>query len=119
MNRDQFLRISVWTDYDTVFYMKSISESLGKVKAIERLLDFRKEMQKALSKYAKGKSNIDGIQVGATRICEQIAKWCRDMYVDLMVKEVLKRKPALINNRQKLKGEIHNTFEVFLREHSY
>jgi len=118
MTQRQFLDVTKWTKKDLRRFCHDVTVQLGHDSAIPRLLEFRKEIQIACSKY--GKTNkFNNIQMNSIRLCELIAKWCHEYFVLWSKNQILKDKPKLLFEPQKLKGLANKLWEEYVRKNSY
>jgi len=119
MNENRFMKVTSWTDQQLVDFCYKIYRAIGKKPAVFYLLDFRKDLQKALSVYSQQTKVFDMRQMRATQISEQILRYCSGYYKEWAMRELIKKNNKLALDRQKLKGLTNEKWEVFVKTHSY
>lgn len=121
MNQTQFAAIAGWDEKQLWSVCEDLTRKHGHVSALNILMNMRRNMQVALSKYSKGKSTVDRIQKKALWVTEMIARWCGQYYKQWALRELIKGKPDLAKheNKQKLKGLTNEAWERYIRKMSY
>lgn len=120
MNQQEFLNVTSWSKHHFWLFCNKVSKKYGAVEALKALMTLRKELQKAVSVYSRGKSETDARQVRAIWMTEMLMRWCGDTYRKVAMQEMLKTRPELVHKPQKLKGLINNEWECYVRnEYTY
>jgi hypothetical protein len=116
---NEFHVIAKWSKKETWRFVKKMTVQKGHRDAVTFLLSFRRDLQEALSKYSKGMSGIDDLQMNVISITMWIEKWCHEWYVPWKTMEMIKENPDLAVRAQKVKGLVNSSWELELRRRSY
>lgn len=109
-----------WSKHHFWLFCNKLSKRYGAETALKELMKLRKDMQKALATYSKGKQTLDERQVRAIWMTEMLVRWCGDTYRKVAIRELLNKKPDLVHQPQKLKGLVNNEWEKYVkREYTY
>ena len=119
MSEHLFLSVIAWSNKKLWKFCHDLTAEFGHLAALKQLMEFRCDMQKALAKYARGKSGMDGIQTRAIWMMEMISKWCGHYYKGWARDSILKTMPDLAKNPRKLKGFVNHAWEVYVRTNSF
>ncbi len=119
MNEDQFLKIIASDDKQFWRYCRALTVKFGHIQALKQLMEFRRDLQKGLSRYSKGKGSMDGIQNRAVYIIEMISKWCGQYYKEWARSTTLRSMPEVAKNPRKLKNFVNNAWDQYVRKNSY
>ena len=80
ISQNEFSHVALMDKNQLWLFCNKKNNDLGGISAYSWLMVFRRYMQEALSKYAKGKSELDAVQQGAIRNIELISKYCSHYY---------------------------------------
>ncbi len=119
MTEDEFMDVVLWPRKKLWTVCSDITKKYGHIAALNILMKTRRNIQEGLSRYSKGKSKIDPIQAKAVWMTEMIMKWCGQYYKAWAMRQILKNKPELSTQPQKLKGMMHNAWEQYAKKYSY
>ena len=119
MNLTEFVKIASLDKFSLWKKCLGLTKRFGSLASLHLLMDLRRDLQKNLSVYSKGKQQVDPLQMNAVYVIELLSKWCGRYYKSWAMKEILNRNPNLVKSPQKLKGLTSQAWEMFVRQKSY
>ena len=105
-------------------YVNGFAHEVGTARAVDDLLNFRREIQVAYTKLNKKAFGFDDesvkkLDLKFVQITELIAKWAQNGYKVYAAKFLIRHNPDLLLNQRKLKNQINNEWTKYLRSKSY
>lgn len=119
MNQAKFIEICGWVEEKLWLYCMNLTKEYGHLVSMNMLMTLRRDIQQELAKYSKSTGKLDYIEKRAVWVTQYLLRHCADYYKIWAMKELLKDKPNLIHQPQKLKGLTGQAWEKYVRNYSY
>lgn len=113
MIESEFMQVTVLT--------KAQLHTMLKGQSLDTTMAFRREMQVALARYAKGKgATPDIIQRNALSIIQQVESWARQAFYTKRIPEILRQEGSLIYRGKKAaKWMVKKEWEEYAARSAY
>jgi len=110
VTQDEFLFAIRWTMPQYASWCKSHS--------FNEVMNLKREMQQALSTYAK-KHKYDAVQAKALAILSKLEKWCKYAFVEMESARIIRGSPSLATSPTTVKTMARQQWEILNSRMSY